>query len=679
VSSRASFWIAVLLLLIAAALRLWMLASLPPGLTTDQLTDLGIAEQIRAGRIEVFYVFSTEGREGLYHTLLAALTAIMGSNITAYHLVSFWAGMLTLALVYALATRLYGPLPGVVALAVLVPNFSAILLSRGVGRETFLPLLVAAALLALARAFPVYQQNRRTRPPVTAPFVAFGLVLGLSFYTHPIGFLIALLSLAFIVYMVFSQQLPRLTINYTFFAVLIGLIIVTPYLISSLRNPDVSGFGRLFSPSANVVELLQNVWLALGGFFLYGDVNPVRNLPTRPLLDFVSGFLLVIGLVTSLRYWQLPRFALPLIALAALLPPALLARNAPDFSAFAALLPLVAVLVAAGFKTIYSSLHRRVQVVGIVGVVAVFCFNLYSITNDLFLRWRTLPAVQTAYHGEINALALYLDRTFDTMPTVVCTEGIGSGEAQPSPTPTQILLTMMHHESDGMRFVDCRFAMVFTQGGDWQRIAFPNPSVRREREMHSAIRQWLALGAEPNDPSVQNTVVMMNVETAMADTLGRFLTTTPVFYATEATTEFNSAQLPVRFGDNLTFSGYVRDDIPTYRPGNIITLVTYWRVDGDLPANLRLFTHLLVDPSATPAAQRDVLNVRPSELQQRDIFMQVTYIFLPDTLPAGEYDLSIGAYIDRPEPQTDERLAVLAEDQTPLAARLFLPQIVVER
>jgi hypothetical protein len=87
---------------------------------------------------------------------------------------------------------------------------------------------------------------------------------------------------------------------------------------------------------------------------------------------------------------------------------------------------------------------------------------------------------------------------------------------------------------------------------------------------------------------------------------------------------------------------------------------------------LRLFTHILTDQTF-PAAQSDPISVVPDDLRPRDIFIQVTYIQLPRTMPRDTYTISIGAY----ESNTSMRLPVFRGDH-PNGARLFLGQITVQ-
>jgi hypothetical protein len=165
--------------------------------------------------------------------------------------------------------------------------------------------------------------------------------------------------------------------------------------------------------------------------------------------------------------------------------------------------------------------------------------------------------------------------------------------------------------------------------------------------------------------------VYLDVASELGDTIGRFSTTAPAGYAPEAPGGENLAPTPVRFGNNLTFLGYDRALDSTYSPGGIFTSVTYWRADGPLPDDLRIFTHILSDPAAI-VAQTDTISISPGELQSRDVFIQIMFVPLPPSLPDGMYNISTGAYRDT----NDIRLAVLDGEQL-RGTRLFLGQITV--
>ncbi|NWF69292.1 MAG: glycosyltransferase family 39 protein [Chloroflexi bacterium] len=672
-TSRMSFWLALLLLLIAAALRLSQLAQLPPGLQAEELTDIRLADSVRRGQIEVFYNLGTEGREGLYHTTLAAVTAAVGGGMIGFHILSVWLGMLTLALVYALAARLYGPLPGAAALAILALSFFPTLLARTISRETVVPLLVAGALLAIARAFPVYQQDRRHRQPTTIPFAALGIVLGLSFYTHPVAFAITLFSVAFIIYMLLSRQpMGRRMLNYTSFAMLVLMIITVPYLLSTIREPDLGGAARLFQAySASVRPFLETLWAAVSGLLFIGDRNPAYNLPGRPLIDLVSGFIVVIGVISALRYWRLPRYALPLIAAVALLPSVLLATDSPYFPSYAPLLPLIALFFAVGVKTLYSSLRRSLRRVALLALLALLAFNLVWTARDLFVVWPQTPAVQEVYNGGLNAIASYLDRTVDSIPTVLCAPALNPFQDSSDET-TPLLLEMMHRADTAIRFADCLTGLVLANGGDAQQIVLPDPALRAQ--MAPALQAWLDMGVPLNERGIPpGAVILLDVSAALADTVGRFTTTLPVTYAPEAPGGDSPTLLPVSFGGNITFLGYEPQPPRTFRPSDTVTVVTYWRIDGLIPPDILLFTHILADPASVDA-QRDVISVRADHVFARDVLVQVTYVVLPETLIDGRYAISVGAY----QNEDQQRMVVLDNGQ-PRGDRLFLDFITVAR
>jgi hypothetical protein len=125
---------------------------------------------------------------------------------------------------------------------------------------------------------------------------------------------------------------------------------------------------------------------------------------------------------------------------------------------------------------------------------------------------------------------------------------------------------------------------------------------------------------------------------------------------------------PIRFGGNITWLGNAPDTNRRYRPGDLITVINYWRVEsGVVPPDLQFFTHLLSDP-VTVADNRDMISVEVSYLRPRDVFVQFVPIQLRSTLLPGSYEVSIGAY----QRQTMARLPVFDSAQQRQGDRLVL-------
>lgn len=672
ISSRVSFWIALVLLLAAAWLRIHEFATLPQGLHDGEITDIRVVEAVRGGNVSVFYdlgsVAQGGARDSLFAVTNAAVTTLTGTGSIGYRLVALWAGMLLPALVFALGRRLADPVAGLCALAIVAFGFWPVLLSRMAIHETLLPALIAVVLLSLAVALPVYPKYPNERG-LSAAFVAVGVFLGMGLYAHPVGIIVLLMGMAFIVYVVRSPQpLSRRRQSYTSFALLLVLTLAIPYVTSSVRLPEISGATRL-------VGLLEGFDLQgaadkVVGLAFVGDPQPAFNLPERPLFDPVSVFFMGLGLYAAWRRRTRPGYTLVLIAVAFLGPAALLNAQDAMFIAMTPLLPVLAILFGLGVSAALNRLPRLGRVTVAVGVVLLLGFNLWWTTTTLFDRWGELPGVQQAYHSRLGALANFADRTSPQTPTVICGWNPEQSPSAEVLTDAQLIDLMMNREDAPVRFVDCITGLVMTDGGARQHILLPDPDI--VERAHPQVQRWFQRAVPLSDPDLpENAVLVLEVVDPLADALGVFTVTTPISFAPEVGGGERFGP-PVSFGGNLTLLGYVPQLLDGYVPGDLLVLPSYWRADGPVPPDLRLFTHVLADPGAAPAANNDTISVLPSGLRDRDVFLQVTTVRLPESLPPGLYSVSVGAYQDT----NDARLHVL-DGGEPRGDRLFLYQIQV--
>ncbi|MBI1281483.1 MAG: hypothetical protein GC179_25375 [Anaerolineaceae bacterium] len=670
-SSRLGYLLAVMLLLLGAAIRLHTLTALPAGFNNAEITDVRVTERVRQGGIEVFYDLGNgEGREGLYNMIQAVFTSVFGNGLFGYKLLSLWAGMLVLAVVYAFAQRLFGPVVGVAALALLSVNMWMIILSHQLLRETLVPLMVALMLLILARTLAIYR-GIHAGVPDTAVFALLGVLLGLGVYVHPVHLLIVLFSMIAIAVRLFSKdRLTKQNISYLLFSLLVMIILATPYVISTIRLPNLSGAVRVFGNYTIAANPpLTAIGDSVGALLFVGDANPARNLPGRPLIDLVSGLLVFVGVLTAARQWRNSRYRLVLIASVVLLPAAIFSPTTPNFLAFTPLLPLVAVYFGLGINTIYRSVVPSARLIVILAAIILLAFNLGWSVGDLFTNWPAAPGVNRAYHVRAGHLAQYLDQTAERIPTVVC-DSQGLIENQDAFSATDLTLLMMNRKDAPLRFADCGSGMIFVNGGDRQQIVMPDPQTLTM--MPAYLHRWLNQGTQVTGVP-PDSVVTLDVSTALANVVGRFTTTAPAGYAPDAAGGSGLAVPPVRFGGNLSFLGYEKDGDQVYAPGGIYTSVTYWRVDGMVPPDLRFFTHILADPASAPATQNDTISVDVGQLHNRDVFIQVTFVPLPRAMPAGMYGISVGAYTS----SDDTRMPVFFND-TPRGNRLFIGQITVK-
>ncbi len=669
--SRVAFWLAVLILLVGAFLRLSALYALPPGLNQQEITTLRLVETARQGRVEVFYDLGVEqgGLEGLFAQMQAALTSFVGVGLFTDRFLPLSFGMIALAAVYALGRTLYGPPAGLAAMALMAVSMLPIVLSRTTVAQSATPAYVALVLLLLARAFPIHGRPPQHEPG-TLTFASLGVLLGVGFYLTPAAFSVVLVAVIFIAYMVLTRQpLTRRTFSYTWFALVLLIVVATPYLIASLQNPDLSGARRAFDGGA---VNFDNIVRGIGGIFFEGDANPAWNYPGRPLFDLVSGIFLIMGVVVAVLSFRKPRFALALLALVLLLPQAVLRYDGPNFLYFAALVPVLVLFVGLGVVTFYRGMRTepaRLVVIG--GLALLVLFNVVWTGRDLFVRWPVLPEMQAAYNARLGELARYLDKTALLVPSVVCSSDLHPDAVQLA--DWQVLAMMMHVQNAPLRLVDCGTGLVFADGGARQQVIFLQPDGLANANPY--VRTWLDYGAVIDSPNLPpDSLLTMEVTDALATTIGVFTTSAPVAYPPESPGGWQVTAPPVRFGGNISFLGYIQTFGSTYRPGDVLTVPEYWRVDGEVPPALTLFTHLQADMGARPVAQNDSISVRPETLLPRDVFLQVTYIQLPWTLPGGEYFMSIGGY----DGATGDRLPVY-DRLFVRSSRLVIGQVAVSR
>lgn len=669
----------LLILLVAAAIRIADLTRLPPGFNDDEIRGIQVAETTQQGVVASLYNVGDPagGYEGLYPTLQGILTSLIGDGLLCYRILSMWCGLISVALMYALARRLFGHFAGLGAAVALAVTFWPVLLSRSAIREALLLPLVLALLLIMARALHL---SRKIEPeaPMTAPYTMLGVLMVMTIYTHWTGILTVPLVVVFLIYLIVTHQpISRRVLSFTGFAFLVAIILGIPYLTFSLRAPALSALHVFWANRPeNVVSLLNSTARTVGSLFLAGDPLPQHNMPGSPLIGPLGSVLLLIGLLTAIRRWRWPNMALMLLTLLIGLLPGLWSRGEPNFTYTILALPAIMALVGLGALVAAQQAFKLNNLTGngraLLAGAAIAAVSLYFTSTALFQQWPRSQGVDQAYYGRLGRLAAYLDRNHDGLTTSICTLNLTSADSR-KPSDPALLDLMLHRRSPDVRFSNCLTALVLTRGGGLQRFAFADREAAKAAS--PLFRFWLDKGQPvPADGLAPGTVLILNVEKELADLAGK-LTLGHVEWAPESVGVPSStrATLPVRMGGYLTFEGYQLPAGSAYRPGDTVTLVTYWRADGPQEPDLRVFAHILRNPFTEPILQNDVLSVEASRLRDRDVFMQIISIPLPLDFPAGEYHLSIGAYRS-----SDETRLPVYDANDEHGDRLFLDTINVE-
>lgn len=679
------------LLLLAAVLRLWDLVSMPPGFNNDELAHIRITEAIKAGEVSVYYqVGDGQTRAALFGALNAFVTNLVGDGLIGYRLLPVWSGLVLLALVYALGRRLFGAPLALATLAIMAVTLRPVLLARTVTAETLVPLYSALTLWWLTRAFNLRHQVA-FRVPHTLPFAVLAVLFGGSGYLHYSTLLLGPLGFAFFLHLwLTGQPLSRRIWSMWIFVVVLATIVALPYLISTLRDPQMSeAYTWWRARPADVTAAVDGLLRAIGAIVWQGDARVTANVPERALLGPALSLLLLMGVGTAIRRWRDPRHGLLLLTLACGVFTDAWIEPEASFAAHLVALPAVFLLVGVGLHSLWQWLQGREvakawqPVTALVLVIALA--NVWTVRARLFDDWQHDPAVRTAYHSELATLAAYLDRTPDGLPVSLCITGLNMPDAA-GLSPRQMLGLMRHREKQEVRHADCRGGMVLVDAGAPMRFVFADPQDRQT--MPPELADWLSEATPLEAPGMPpGAVWRLDVAQRLRDAGGRWDLLAPAYFMPQGDEPLVQVELPAPFEHGLTFAGYDPSVFNGVRiPGaDPIVLVTYWRVDGPLPDDLGIFAHLLgytqTEPRVLqlePWAEANAIDVVPDELEPRDFFIQVSYIWLRDNLRPDTYALTVGAYRDEVA-VLEDHLPVLdaTQNYAPRGERLLLGQITV--
>jgi 4-amino-4-deoxy-L-arabinose transferase-like glycosyltransferase len=664
-SRRREWALVTLVLLTAAALRLWESGHVPPGLSHDEVINGLVARDILSGDLAIYFTeatvqgsssVSTGGHEPLYQYVQAAAVGLFGQNWLALRWPSFAFGLLGVATTYILVRHLFDPAVALLTITWLSVSFWPLFYARVGLRAILLPVTTALAIYFLVRAIDWGSKER-----VHRPYHLFaGLFLGLSLYTYMAARFLPFILAALIIYLAFVTQfsLPWTKLLVFFLA---ATLLAAPLLIWLTAHPAAEGrisevrepLDRLLAGDPSLVW--HNLMSNLSFFVFTGDPWPHQGIPGRPVFaDPASAVLFSIGVLVALWHWREPRYGFLLICLiGALLPSILTSHAPPDIvsdapSSIRDILGLVVVFVFPALSLVeagrwlqrcmpkHRSLTRGSYLVAL--PVVILSFSLFLTVRDYFFRWAAREDVQYFYQTDLTAVGRRLDELAPRAPVAVA--GL-SPDLMDRPT----LEFSARASTESVRLCDTRQTLIIPDSRDTEILVPDVVPFDDEKDLRARLEAWSDVETYPSFTRyyVQDRALLdrhlRRLETGIALPDG-----TPV-------------AAPVSFGGRLAFLGYEWTAGPPTQEGRV-SLLTYWRVEIPPVDRVKIFVHLLDDVQGL-TAQHDGLASPPQGWATGDLIVQKHTFSLPADLPPGQYPLRVGVYYAS---AGGERLSALTAD-----------------
>lgn len=430
----------VLILAVAIVLRTAMLDQYPRGLYYDEAAyAMDAIDTLQSGHWPIFY-HTHSGKEPLWIWMLAVLFMITEVGVFQVHLLAAVVGIMTVLAIWWAGREMFrfGGVKGdespntervswiaLFAAAVLATLFFHMHMSRSGYRLLTQPLITLLAVAALWRAL---------RSLSRWWFVVAGILSGLSLYTYTSArFNLVLLAGFFVFQWLISrltrQPFPIRPIYILVFWMLVIAVII-PMGLDLFANPqfalgrgeEVSIFNPVWSKGNPILALLDSTRRNLTGLFWKGPEDSHWNLPGRPMLDFLTGALFLVGVVVAVRNWKYPAHLFTLLWLIVLYVPAFLSYDrVPVFHRAIGVVPVVAIMAAIGAHQVsgwiaqltrWSSFSVRVTV-----LACILCASGGITAYDYFVRWA--PSWEAYLATQPYFLDLVRDMNSETEQNVV--------------------------------------------------------------------------------------------------------------------------------------------------------------------------------------------------------------------------------------------------------------------
>ncbi len=674
--TRHDKWLILVVLLVAALLRLAAIDDIPPGLTHDE-ADHGLDAWGVVNGIRPIYFTVGFGREPLYDYSTAVLMSFLGPSYLAGRLTSVFISLIFIAATYAWVKKAFNGRTALLTAAGLAVGFWPLMTSRQALRS-----ITLVAVLSLAAYFfwrgvgkirqgvdIVAAEKRFAKSLSQKPIFSFliaGFFLGLSFYTYiPARVLwVVFPTLLLLLLFVGRRFLARIWWQVGLM-LLVAAVIGLPLFQFLSNNPEAeSRLDELNGPLVAAREgdfqpLLENTVAGLQIINIEGDHQWRYNLPGEPILSPAMNLLFVVGLILALltlfrskQVWERAAVFFILVWLMAGLSPALV--TGPELSTTQAI-GMQPVLFIFPALTLDRFLARQKDGRLAWLIPILFALVLGGTISDYFYSWANAPEVRVQYESSLAAAVDYLNQHGPETAAISTT----TPDRFHSPAAGELFL---NNPAVDLRWFNGQHSLLIPQDSRESTVVFSGfaPFGSDFGAYGVGLRIETTLPMRETDEDRPLTVYRVNGELWLAHNSPQF---------TGDIEEPLEAVVPVSFGENADFLGYDLQT-PIVEAGQAVRLVTIWRARKPLDDGV-LFTQLL-DGGGRPIVQVDRLDVPSYFWVAGDVFLQLHRFNVPEDLAEGRYSLIIGLYT-----RSNERRLPVLVGGTAVSDHLVLPSLEV--
>lgn len=303
---RQELMILAAILLLAIFFRWFRFLEFPPGLWYDEAINGTDAISIIERDHLTVWRESNFGHSTIFFYLLIASFWVFDFTVLAMRVVPAVAGLAAVFAFYWLARWLTGPVPALVATALLACGRWAVTFSRISWEASLMPLLEIMSVFFLVRAL---ETKNKFYFFLAGGSLAAGIYTYLAFRFIPIVMAFILVYIAMTEWKLIRSNIAGLLLYAASF-----VVVLFPLAQFALQNQDqflertreINVF-REIENEGSWEPLRHNIRSSLGMMNVAGDKNGRHNLPGEPMLDVITGVLFVLGIAASiwgLRSWR---------------------------------------------------------------------------------------------------------------------------------------------------------------------------------------------------------------------------------------------------------------------------------------------------------------------------------------------------------------------------------------